>query len=69
MANCLYDALFRPHRDSRRTFLVLKDGREIAYADFLAMASRFAHALGASGVGVGDRVAVQVRKSAEALAV
>jgi malonyl-CoA/methylmalonyl-CoA synthetase len=69
MRNILYDALFRPHEGSGRTFLVLKDGRRISYAEFLAMASRYAHALRASGIDVGDRVALQAKKSAEALAV
>ena len=45
MPNLLYDALFRPHEGSGKTFLILKDGREISYAAFLAMAARFAHAL------------------------
>lgn len=69
MPNTLYDALFRPHAGSGRTFLILKDGREITYARFLAMAARFAHALRQNGVGVGDRVALQAKKSPEALAV
>ena len=33
------------------------------------MAARFAHALAEAGVGVGDRVALQAKKSPEALAV
>ena len=69
MPNPHYDALFRPHHGSDRTFLILADGREISHAEFLAMAARFAHALGASGVGVGDRVALQAKKSPQALAV
>ncbi|MGE0500832.1 MAG: malonyl-CoA synthase [Rhizobiaceae bacterium] len=69
MTNILFDALFAPHLDSRRTFLILGDGREIAYRDFLAMAARFAHALREAGVEPGDRIALQARKSAEALAV
>ena len=69
MPNLLYDTLFAPHEGSARTFLVLADGREISHADFLEMASRFANAIRSAGVSVGDRVAVQVKKSAEALAV
>jgi malonyl-CoA/methylmalonyl-CoA synthetase len=69
MPNTLFDALFAPHLDSEKIFLILKDGREISYADFLASAARFAHALRDNGIGIGDRVALQARKSAEALAV
>ena len=68
MPNLLYDALFRPHEKSARTFLVLKDGRTVSYQAFLGMAARFAHALADAGVGIGDRVAVQAKKSPEALA-
>ena len=63
MPNLLYDALFRPHERSGKTFLILRDGSEISYAAFLAMAARFAHALAEAGVGVGDRVALQAKKS------
>ena len=69
MPNLLYDALLRPHEGSGKTFLILKDGTEIAYASFLGMAARFAHALAEAGVEVGDRVALQAKKSPEALAV
>ncbi|MDX5362500.1 MAG: malonyl-CoA synthase, partial [Alphaproteobacteria bacterium] len=57
-----------PHEGSDATFLILPDGRTVSYGAFLQTAARFAHALRASGVGVGDRVAVQVKKSPEALA-
>jgi malonyl-CoA/methylmalonyl-CoA synthetase len=69
MPNLLYDALFRPHETSGKTFLILRDGREISFEAFLAMAARFAHAVADAGVGVGDRVALQAKKSPEALAV
>ena len=69
MPNPLDDALLRPHEGSGKTFLILKDGREISYAEFLAMSARFARALTDSGVAAGDRVALQAKKSPEALAV
>ena len=69
MPNTLYDALFAPHAGSGKTFLILKDGRRIGYGAFLDMAGRFAHAIAAAGVRPGDRVALQAKKSAEALAV
>ncbi|MCC0027185.1 MAG: malonyl-CoA synthase [Zhengella sp.] len=68
MHNALHDSLFARHAASDTTFLILPDGREISYRAFLALASRMAHALRGAGVGVGDRVAVQVKKTPEALA-
>lgn len=69
MANLLYDALFAPHSGSAKTFLEDRQGHAITYADFLAMTARLANALNSFGVEPGDRVAVQVKKSVEALAV
>jgi len=43
------------------------DGRRFSYGDMLALSARFAGALVACGVAPGDRVAVQVDKSVEAL--
>lgn len=68
MANHLYDALFAPHAEKTSAFLIASDGRETSYGAFLVQAAQIAHALGALGVKPGDRVAVQVEKSAEALA-
>ncbi|MFN3147647.1 MAG: malonate--CoA ligase [Paracoccaceae bacterium] len=69
MTNPLYDELFGRHRDSDRTFLHLPDGGTLSFRAFLDMAAQFANALGAAGLDPGDRLAVQVEKSAEALAV
>ncbi len=51
-----------------KTFLETPEGRILTYADFEALSARIAHALRARGVQVGDRVAAQVEKSPEALA-
>ena len=67
MTNPLYDALFRPHEDREAPFLLLPDGREMSYREFLRGASRFSHVLSSANVVQGDRVAVQVEKSPEAL--
>ncbi len=48
-------------------FLERPDGRVDSYADLDAHTARYAHALRALGVKVGDRVAVQVEKSPENL--
>lgn len=69
MPNPLFDALFAPHVDSQASFLHVPGRADpIRYGDFLAMAARAAHALSALGLEPGDRMAVQVGKSPEALA-
>ncbi|MBP5858450.1 malonyl-CoA synthase [Marivibrio halodurans] len=69
MTNPLHDALFAPHVGSDRTLMILPDGRRISYGAFLEMAARFAHVFADAGLVPGDRLAVQVEKSPEALAV
>lgn len=69
MANHLYDALFAPLAGRKTAFLILPDGREITGEAFLGLVHRFANALAEAGAKPGDRIAVQVEKSAEALAV
>jgi malonyl-CoA/methylmalonyl-CoA synthetase len=66
--NPLYDALFGAHAGRKTPFLILEDGTPISHAAFLARAARFAAELAARGLGPGDRVAVQVEKSPDALA-
>lgn len=54
--------------DPARTCLVLDDGSTWTYGDLDRRVSAFAGALGACSVGCGDRVVVQVDKSADAVA-
>ncbi|MEM7642884.1 MAG: malonyl-CoA synthase [Pseudomonadota bacterium] len=68
MANPLFDRLFGGHADRREPFLHLPGGSPVSYADFLALSARFAQALEAAGLTTGDRLAAQVFKSPEALA-
>jgi len=68
MINPLYDRLFRPHEGKTTPFLRFLDGTEMRYQDFLSLVSRLAHVLTERGLVPGDRVAVQVHKSAQALA-
>ncbi len=68
MANPLYDTLFGRHDGKDTPFLMLRDGAKITHADFLGRAARIAHALTDAGLKPGDRVAAQVEKSPEALA-
>ncbi|GAB4239674.1 MAG: malonyl-CoA synthase [Methyloligellaceae bacterium] len=53
--------------DASREFLRVPQGRVVSYADMQAESARFANAITALGVRPGDRVAVQVDKSPEAL--
>lgn len=69
MANMLYDALFAPLRGREGAFLILPDGGALSGRAFHAMLAQAAHTLRAAGVKPGDRVAVQVAKSPQALAV
>ncbi len=68
MSNALHDALFAPHAKSDAVFLQLTDGDGLSHRSFAEMAARFAGALVADGVEAGDRVATQVDKCPEALA-
>ena len=68
MTNPLWDQLFARHAGSTETFLLLPDGGRVSYADFLGLAARYAHLLTEHGMKPRDRLAVQVRKFPEALA-
>lgn len=66
MANHLFDAI-RNAAPAEATFIELADGRIWTYGETLRFSARLAGALDTLGVRPGDRVAVQVEKSAEAL--
>ncbi|MCR9126531.1 MAG: malonyl-CoA synthase [Rhodobacteraceae bacterium] len=68
MANHLFDALFGQHSGKGTAFLHLPDGRIITHDAFLRRAARLAHAITQTGLRPGDRVAAQIEKSADALA-
>lgn len=69
MSNGLFD-LLRQHfpQDLAKPFLILRDGRVFSYGDIDRLSAQFANALSDAGAKIGDRVAVQVEKSAEAVA-
>ena len=69
MSNPLYETLFGKYAGHSTTFLYLPDGKTISHDSFIRMAGRSANALSKMGLAVGDRVAVQVDKCPEALAV
>ncbi len=66
--NPLYDALFKPLADRTDPFLLLPSGETVSGVVFHDLCARTAGALAALGLKAGDRVAVQVEKSVEALA-
>ena len=68
MSNPLYDALFAPHLGAGTPFLHLPDSTTWTHARFLTLAAKYANALRAHGLAPGDRLAVQVAKSPQALA-
>jgi len=66
--NPIFDRLFAPLADNPAPFLKQADGEAIPAAAFLAMVHRSASALRALDVRPGDRVAAQIAKTPEALA-
>ena len=68
MPNPLFDDLFGQHVGNPSPFLILRDGETISYDAFLRLSGQMANALTAVGLEPGDRLAAQVEKSPEALA-
>lgn len=68
MANPLYDRLFGAYVGKQTPFLHLADGRTVTHAQFLEQAAQIAHVATTLGLKPGDRVAAQIEKSPEALA-
>ena len=66
--NTLFDALFAPLSRRDDALLLLADGGTVTGQAFLGLVRRQAQALRAAGVQTGDRIAVQVAKTPEALA-
>ena len=68
MSNFLFDRLFGCHKGEAKAFLMFADGSQQSYDSFLRQAARFANVIQQMGLVVGDRLAAQVEKSAEGLA-
>ncbi|WP_299025755.1 malonyl-CoA synthase [uncultured Sulfitobacter sp.] len=68
MNNPLYDTMFAPHAGKDTPFLYLPEGGIITHGAFVERAAQLAHALVSLSVHSGDRVAVQVEKCADMLA-
>ena len=58
MSNHLYDDVFAPTEKSEKPFLITPEG-SLSYAAFHKRVNQLAHALVASGMKTGDRVAVR----------
>ncbi len=69
MSNPLFDKMFGIHSGSDAVFLQLPDAKTLSYDQFLVMAGRYASLFRKIGLSAGDRVAVQIAKSPQALAV
>ncbi len=69
MANPLFDTLFGRYSGQDSIFLRLPDGRTVTHGAFLSTAARFANVFTDLGLTPGDRLAVQIEKSHEALAI
>ena len=69
MTNPLFDALFAPHLGKDTPFLHLEDGTTLTHDAFLRKAAQIGGALVELDLSAGDRLALQVHKSPEALAV
>ena len=67
MASYLYDVISSRAPAADKVFIENHDGAKITYGDLAAGSARMANVLKQAGVRPGDRVAVQVEKSPEAL--
>jgi len=67
MPNHLFDAIRSAISTTDATFIETQAGKIWTYEDMLALSARLANVLVECGVEPGDRIAVQVEKSAEAL--
>jgi malonyl-CoA/methylmalonyl-CoA synthetase len=68
MTNFLFDGLLAGRAADTSPLMRVADGATWSYADLVGLSGRLAHQLQALGVQAGDRVAVQVDKSVEAIA-
>ncbi len=69
MPNPLYDRLLAPYAQDPRLLIERPDGSRLSYAETIALSGRLANALKGFGVEPGARVAVQISKSPEGLAI
>lgn len=68
MSNPLFDALIAPNENSTNPFIYEQSGRIWTYSEFVIRVRQFASALADLGINEGDRVALQLEKSVNVLA-
>ena len=67
MTNSLYSNLIEPNLNNNKTFLILDDGTEISYKDFISLSSKISHKLTNLGLKSGDHILVKSPKCKETL--
>lgn len=67
MSHNLFSQIASRTNDRNKVFIRTAQGRAISYGDAYDLSARYANVLSERGVSVGDRVAVQVEKSPEAI--
>jgi malonyl-CoA/methylmalonyl-CoA synthetase len=68
MSNHLYSAIEAANHDRKKTLIELADGKRLSYKEVFFLTEKLASHLIRSGVIPGDRVAIQVEKSWQSLA-
>ena len=67
MTNSLYLNLIEPNLNNNKTFLILDDGTEISYKDFISLSSKISNKLTNLGLRSGDHILVKSPKCKETL--
>ena len=67
MTNSLYSNLIEPNLNNNKTFLILDDGTEISYKDFISLSSKISNKLTNLGLRSGDHILVKSPKCKETL--
>ena len=69
MTNSLYSNLIEPNLNNNKTFLILDDGTEISYKDFISLSSKISNKLTNLGLRSGDHILVKSPKCKETLSI
>ena len=68
MSNLLFDRLLGCYKGETKPFLIFPEGTQQSYDSFLRQTAQFANVIQQLGLVVGDRLAAQIEKSGQALA-